>query len=193
MEPRILASVAIVGVASATAGIGLFAFFSDTATSSSNLFSAGTVDLKVNNADSIGMFIGGSNMKPGDTFSGNVTLKNNGSITTGLDLDIAIAISQNNGTDGVGNISKFLRIQNLDYGGTPITISDVNGNGFSDLGDWDVSNTNTTDLADPGAGGRILNLTVVFDTSAGNDLQGDSATVTFTFFLAQVAAPDQPA
>lgn len=191
MDVRMAGGIVIFGLTATGLGLGLDAFFGDTATSSNNIFSAGTVDLKVNDQENIGSFIGGSNVKPGDTFSGTVTLRNAGNIPA-VDLDMALSITSSTNGYSTEIPSRYLRISVLKYGDTNITIGDANGNGFPDLDDWDTNNGATRDLADPGTG-RTLNLTLVFDESAGSALHGSSSTVTFTFYLAQVAAPDQPA
>lgn len=193
MNPRMILSLVVISVASGAAGIGLFAFFTDQVQSTNNIFTAGTVDLKVNGADSVGAFIGGGNMKPGDCVTGSVDLSSASSLSPGdMDLDVAINVVNNKGADGLGDMPRFLRIATISYMGNPIVLSNVNGNGFVDLGDWDASNSGTTDLLTPGAGygSGTFSLQVCLDSSAGNELQGDSVNLTVYFQLAQAVAPD---
>jgi predicted ribosomally synthesized peptide with SipW-like signal peptide len=86
---KILTAIFVVGLVATMAGAGLYAYFSDTETSSSNTFTAGTLDLKVSHSSS-GPWTDGvtgtwtlSNMKPGDeTSMGRVFLKNFGSVSS---------------------------------------------------------------------------------------------------------------
>ena len=48
MDTRILMSILVIGVVAMAAGAGTFAWFSDTETSEGNTFTAGTIDLTVN-------------------------------------------------------------------------------------------------------------------------------------------------
>ena len=58
-------------------GIGTFAYFSDVDTVSSNQLSAGTLDLKTNDADGVSQTLYAINMAPGDTVGPQtITLKN---------------------------------------------------------------------------------------------------------------------
>ena len=89
MDRKILTAIFVVGLVATIAGAGLYAYFSDTATSTDNTFAAGTLDLKVSHS-SQGSWSDGvtatwtlSNMKPGDeTPTASVFFKNFGSITS---------------------------------------------------------------------------------------------------------------
>ena len=62
-------------------GIGTFAYFSDTETSTGNTLTAGTLDLKTDDADGVTQTLFATNMQPGDNVtSENITLKNSGSV-----------------------------------------------------------------------------------------------------------------
>ena len=72
------------------AGIGTWAFFSDTGTSTGNM-TAGTPDLKTNNADGVIGTLMATNMAPVDTVGPqSITLENTGS-TNGSTLDLALS------------------------------------------------------------------------------------------------------
>ncbi len=176
----------MIGLASASAGVGLFAFFSDTASSVNNLFEAGDLALSAGGLESAGAFFGGSNVKPGDSKSGSILLQNAGSLF-GSDFDLDIALDQ---ATSDPNLASFLEITSLTYNDAAITLTDSNLNGWVDMDDFDVSNAGARDLVDPAAGGEWFNITIQFHTSAGNDLQGDNANFAFTFFLAQVGETD---
>ena len=86
---KILTSIFIVGLVAIMVGAGIYAYFTDTETSTENTFTAGTLDLKVSHSSS-GPWTDGvtgtwtlSNMKPGDeTSTGTVFFKNFGSISS---------------------------------------------------------------------------------------------------------------
>lgn len=191
MQTRLLIAASVVSIASASLGAGFVAFFSDQGSAAGNLFDAGTLDLTLNGAESIGAFVGSPNMKPGDGFTGAVELRNAGSIVgSGVDLDITVDLDSARGADGVGRLASFLRLNAVEYGtSSALNIPDVNGNGFPDLEDWDLSNAGSRDIFDP-EGGAYLSVSFTFDESAGNQLQGDVVTANFHFQLAQTNAPD---
>jgi predicted ribosomally synthesized peptide with SipW-like signal peptide len=47
MDTKMLAAIFIVGLVATIAGAGIYAYFSDTESSTGNTFTAGTMDLKV--------------------------------------------------------------------------------------------------------------------------------------------------
>ena len=88
----------------------------------------------------------------------------------------------------------FLRINLLDYdlSNKLGQISETNSNGFIDLEDWAApANAGVLDdlaLTDLGGVGHNLVMDICLDSSAGNTLQGDSVTSTFTVELNQNAS-----
>ncbi len=189
MDPRMLLSLTIVGIASATAGIGVYAFFTDSAESIDNLLDGAIVNLEIDGADAITAFISGNDVLPGECVSGSTTLTNVGTRTGSvLDLDIAIDYVMDLGSDSTGNMAAFLELTTLTYDGTALALTDSNSNGFQDLEDWDASNAPSRDLTDPGTAGKDLALEICLHTSAGDDLHGDSVTFDVDFMLGQVDA-----
>lgn len=81
------------------AGIGTYAYFSDTETSTGNTFAAGSLDLTVNGQDDpIGMKFSASNMVPGQTYNGGIiTLTNVGTIPGVLSVKVSNPASNENG------------------------------------------------------------------------------------------------
>lgn len=190
MQPRLLMATALVGLASASLGGGVYAFFNDQGESTGNLFAAGTVDLKLEGQDNLVGTIGGPNMRPGDEFNADIKLSNAGLLPgTAFDLDVRVDAYVDAGPDGIGNVASFLRVDSLQYGGSPLSLPDVNGNGYADLDDWNQDNSATRDLADPGPETHLA-MTIVFDEAAGNELQGDFTKVDFRFYLAQTLSED---
>mgnify|MGYP000044055549 CR=1 FL=1 len=82
---RTLIAIILVGAVSALVGAGTYAYFFDTADSTGNTFTAGTLDLKISDgdepyADSVYGTWSMSNMKPGDECWGRILLKREGNI-----------------------------------------------------------------------------------------------------------------
>lgn len=200
---RLAAAVLVVGATSMITGYATFAFFSDTGLASDNVFQAGTIDMKTGDQDSTTSTIGAPNFAPGDVESGTVELTNDGSIHADdpeahdLDVDILFTVvAENASGSGGSNMDAFLNVTQLTYtnpDGSVVDLasqtSDQNGNGFIDLEDVHAHGT-YADLAAPGSQATQLDLTVKFDTSAGNELQGDSVDVTVDFLLSQTGSDD---
>jgi predicted ribosomally synthesized peptide with SipW-like signal peptide len=86
---RALAGLATIGAASATAGAGTMALFSDSETSSGNTVQAGTLDLTGGIASqSFSIGSSGTGVKPGDQGTVRFGLENSGSINGSLDVGI---------------------------------------------------------------------------------------------------------
>jgi len=81
---RVLGALGTIGVASAGAGAGTFALFSDTESSTGNSISAGTLDLTTSNQTSIEVNV--TDVQPGYFTSGTTTLNNAGSLDGSLDI-----------------------------------------------------------------------------------------------------------
>ncbi len=176
-------------------GAGTYAYFSNSGTSSGNTFSTGTLDLKLTDADQvvednvIASF--GGSLAPGQcTTTQNLKLRNSGTIAADhAEVHLSNVVSDAN-TDAEPDIDTFLKLTLLDYDASNKLgqISETNGNGFVDLEDWAApANAGVLDnlpLADL-ATDHNLDMIVCLDSTAGNVLQGDSVTSTFTVELNQ--------
>lgn len=175
-------------------GGATFAYFSDNGTSADNTFSAGTLDLKLSDLnetdqDSVVSSFGGSSLAP-DTCTGNQTLnlKNTGSIIANhAEVHLANTVTDN-GAAASPDIDSFLRINLLTYDGSDVTdqIVDNNTNGFKDLEDWATTPTALDNLAltDLNTDHPLI-MDVCLNSTAGDTLQSDSVTSTFTVDLNQ--------
>jgi spore coat-associated protein N len=154
VKRSILLSVLIIGAVAALVGAGSWAAFTDSGTASGTV-TAGTVDIKLNGSDTASLTFSSAPgcpnaMAPGDSCTATVTVTNGNS---SLALDYTI--------------------------GTPtVTPSNSSCTSFS------ASVTSPTDTAgDPGhmpAGApdsETFDVTVTLASSAGNECQGASATV----------------
>ena len=99
MDRKILASVLIIAAASMLLGAGTVAYFTDTETSIGNIFSAGTLDLKVDGQDDPNvMSIMLSDMKPGsNTGYYKWVLKNVGTLPGKISVTFSVIINDDNG------------------------------------------------------------------------------------------------
>lgn len=173
-----------------------WAFFNDAGSSSDNIFSAGTLQLKLTDAnesaqDAVSASFGGS-LSPGNcTGDAALSFRNTGTLAA----DHAEVAVQSTVTDASNNsnpdMDAFLRIKKLTYDGTDVStqISDANGNSYKDLADWGASSTALDGLflknlnAD-----HALVMDICLDGSADNSIQGDSVSSVFTVTLNQHAS-----
>lgn len=199
---KIVKSLLIIAIVLGAVGATTKAFFSDTGTSSANTFTAGTLNLKLDGVDDTTANWTMPNMAPGDSVSGSVVLTNIGSLTAN---HIEINSVVNSITDVVpvtaNTIDKYLQITAATYNGDNLlsagdggkNLNDSNGNGWIDLDDLENAVNageggqldNLTAPASGDADTKTLSMTIMFRTSAPNDLQGDSDTMAMTFTLNQ--------
>ena len=206
---KILTAIFVVGLVATIAGAGIYAYFSDTETSTSNIFTAGTLDLKVSDwnegfGDGVTATWIMSDMVPGVTTVGpySVVLQNGGSLAADH-VEISFSHSIDEATNPVesdtnpastpGEMARWIEITSMTYNGTNFltTYTDANGNGFFDL--EDVTLPPYTNEGGPldnlpppiGAGIRAFTLGLKFNAGATNDIQGDILTTTITFTLNQ--------
>jgi predicted ribosomally synthesized peptide with SipW-like signal peptide len=184
--------VSIMAMAGMAAG-ATFAFFSSNRTSTGNAFSTGTLSLALtdNNEtdqESVSASFGGT-LAPGQcTIPQTLNLKNTGNIPADH-AEVAITNVVNDvNSDANPDIDKFMTISLLKYDGVNVDsqIADTNDNGVKDLADWAASATALDNLALKDLNiNHPLVMSVCLDSSAGNELQGDSVTTTFNVTLNQ--------
>ncbi len=208
MNYKVLLSLLTIGLASTGLGYGTYAFFSDTEVSSANIFTAGDLDLTLDGLNGVTGTLSASNFAPGDSVSGAITLRNEGSIFTGdaqghtVDVDMKASTvvtddegNENDADDGgvsATGLDQYLVMTALTYDGVDLLtlVGDADGDGRANtLADLAAAGA-ITDLADPGAAGKDLAITLLFSTDGGNDLKRDAVDLTFTFFLAQAGEVD---
>jgi hypothetical protein len=171
-------------------GVGSFAYFVDVEGSPDNQMSAGTLDLKTDDADGVTQTIYASSLKRGDSVSGNITLKNSGDTDAAL-LDVFFDYIENDDTPNATDMSAnataaVLEVTSLHYDGSSLlsSISDNNTNGYPDIQDLAVqglpalSGLNSIASKDFDIGFKLKETT-------DNAFQGDGITVTITFVLNQ--------
>ncbi len=170
---------------------GTFAYFTDSKHSSGNLFLAGTLDLKTNDADGVSQTLYATNMSPGDTVGpATITLRNAGT-TDGATLDIVFSYTESDGSPNVVNMTAdetagMIEVITLDYGGSSLlaSISDTNINGYKDI--YDLSNSDFTGLGGIAASAsKDFVISVRLRSETINDFQADGIDLTMTFTLKQ--------
>lgn len=121
MNKKIVFAVGVIAFVSAVAIAGTGAFFSDSAASTANVFSSGTLDLQLSNstngsggyADTVATTWNFSNMVPGgDSVSDTVWLKNAGSVD-----GLSVGLSMDNAAASVPGMGKQLRITEMTLDG----------------------------------------------------------------------------
>ncbi len=169
------------------------AFFADQETSTENRLAAGTMDLKISDADetagdSLTMTWEGSNLRPGQgEVSADLKIKNMGTVAANhIHIKAANAITQGGGPGANGSdpMDANLEVKTLTYDGADIKsfLTDTDGNGVKDLDDWEAggdSGIGTLSLIDLG-NDHVLSLTVGLRAGASGANQGDIVTTTFS-------------
>jgi predicted ribosomally synthesized peptide with SipW-like signal peptide len=86
MQKKILVSMMVIGLVATLAGAGLYAYFSDTETSTGNVFTAGTLDIKLADGDEAysdgvtATWKSPSNWAPGESVPAELRIYNDGSV-----------------------------------------------------------------------------------------------------------------
>ncbi len=203
----ILVTIFITGILASGIGWGTYAAFSDTETSNSNLFTAGTLDLTVNghNGDNAQIF-NVANMKPGSQPTGYWNLQNIGSLSGTLSISSIAVTNNENGiiepeteagdvSAGVGELGSVVSIR---------LYIDADKDGYYSVGDTYLYQGTINGLPSSipigalGAGATTRVNAVVdwwnnsppytgvpYHLADDNLAQGDSCIIDFTFSLVQ--------
>ncbi|WP_135662572.1 TasA family protein [Halorhabdus rudnickae] len=165
---RVLASILVIGLAAAAAGVGTFALFSDEETSE-NSISAGTLDL--------------------EAVSGNFTVDNlyptqstgDQSITTSYTADIPAELTLKVAATDDSNFAEQLDVESAELLVNGGTVESFNGD--ATLEDLTGTYENVTTLSGGDSVALNANLTLGEDTT--NQYQGDDVDITVTFNATQ--------
>lgn len=199
MKTKILMSIfTIIMTASMVVG-GSIAYFSDSETSLGNTFTAGTLDLQLNDGDLNVVAFNVTNMKPGDQPAASYKLSNIGSIGGFLNITSLVANLENgiidpeeeagDITDPLGELGDVVHI-NLYF--------DNDSNGWWSIGDvmiytGYVSAMPTSLVINKAMASGASNMIVArldwWSTAGDNLAQGDTMTIDFTFNLSQNMMP----
>jgi len=176
----IFRSLFVIAAVAAIAGGATFAYFSDTAVVEGNTFSAGTLDLKTNDADGVTAVYKLSNLKPGDwKLAGQVKLKNAGLVDGHAWLEITNV--KKSGTNS-GDLADFV-VPSFQLNVEPWTRVNSTKDPISDQAGKKM------DLFDLDAGQTLpLDLYAVWPKTYGdldNTVQGNSVEFDVVFHLEQ--------
>ena len=191
-----LAVAAIAFVALATTVDATAALFNDSQTAGANSFTTGTMDVKLSDSDetdldSLSTGWTESGMRPGDTASVTITVKNVGTIAADH-IEVSAANSMTESVSAPGNTSttpmdKVLEISVFKYDGVDklMNITDSNGNGIKDLDDLEIASADNLALTDLNVS-HTIDITVRLNTDlTANEHHDDSVTTILTVTLNQ--------
>jgi len=187
----------VLGVTSVLAIGATTAYFSDTETSSANTFTAGTLDLQVDNQVGVVKTFTLAGMKPGDTFGRNYfRLKNVGSLP-GVPQ---ICLKNARNVESIGSTEYESDGEPGELGANIELIVDTNGHWLMTSGQkfntfidrcWTPSNpadaefaASGSDILDPNEE-MIFGIVLKLPTTVGNTIQGDSLLFDLEFTLTQ--------
>jgi len=199
---KLITSIGIVGVVAAIAIGATVAYFSDTETSTGNTFSAGTLNLTVNDKDGQNVVLFNlSNLRPGNQPEGSYKIKNVGSINGYLDIEnISVESYENNCIEPEQEAGDTSCGTGADQGELDDVLNlrmflDYNGDGYISTGEPVFFNGKVKDLPSHfelnelvPAGGGVDFVAEIYDwwnTSDDNKAQSDSLVINMTFELAQ--------
>jgi predicted ribosomally synthesized peptide with SipW-like signal peptide len=176
---RVRAALSL-GVVTAIGATGTFAYWTDAATITGTTFTAGTIDLKVNNADSVSGYtaLNISAMVPGNSTAGLLTIKNTGtaplkftatSSSTPSVLSGAMTVKVT-GDSAVTGSSPSATCAGAALAGSATTIGGATGSSLIGTGR----------LLSPGQSETVC-IQVTLPSTASSSLQGTSSDVTFAF------------
>ena len=196
---KVVASFAVVGVASAVAGLGTFATFTSS-TSASTTVATGTVviALGATGASTNRLNINASTVAAGDTMQRSVDLSNTGTIDlSGVTLTTTASPSSlldTDATDGLQMVIDRCSVAWTEAGSSPAFTYTCGGSTTTVLASRAVigSTLALSSLAALTAGSSDrLRVTLTLPSAAGNTFQGLSSTVSYAFTGTQRTATNK--
>ena len=167
MKKRLILTTIIIGILAFGIGMGTFAYFTSQATSTGNVFAAGTLKIGAPNLEDNAGFINFTNKQPGDVEVASLVVKNLGTLPFKYK---ASAASTTNDLALYNQLHLVVKSGN----------NEIYNNKLSGFTNIDV-NTNLGAGAD-----ETLTFTLTFPTDLGNDYQGARADIQFTFDATQI-------
>jgi spore coat-associated protein N len=195
---KVAASFAVVGVASAVAGLGTFATFTSS-TSASNTVATGTVVIALGStgAATNRLNVNASDVAAGDTMQRSFDLTNSGSIDlSGITLTTSASPSSlldTDATDGLQMVIDSCSVDWTESGSAPYTYT-CGGTTATVLASRAVIGSALTlsNLTTTTAGNTDhLRLTLTLPSGAGNTFQNLSSTITYAFTGTQRAGTNK--
>ncbi|MFK8213998.1 TasA family protein [Haloferax volcanii] len=197
---RFLGGLFTISAGSAAAGVGTYSAFSDTERADAS-FGVGTLDLTVDGDDEQLTFLEEVDIAPGDSGTASVTLRNRGSLTGFLDIDVLGVTDDENGQSeppsqndprvGDGELAQVLEVR--------AWLEAPDGSKTFLCGSSDYATLDSIFVADETfdldyelASGESVELSIAWrlPSSAGNEVASDIAGVDLRFALDQRADSD---
>jgi predicted ribosomally synthesized peptide with SipW-like signal peptide len=195
MQKTILVSLVTIGLLASVIGVGTYAFFSDTETSTGNTMTAGSLDLYLNNQNPwAGAIVTLADMKPSKTmptFSVNVRVEDNPGVVYKMIKDVVcegnlhpepeLASDPTDTINDLQNVTWFdLKVRGIEcLSGDEYKVGQL-------VGQWIKLGAVTA--------GEVVPVEESFhmDATAGNEYQGDKCTFTEEYRVEQTNAPALP-
>ncbi len=182
-----IAVILIIGIG----GVGVWAYFSDTESSTNNQLTAGTLDLKTNDVDGVTQTLNAPNLKPNNSYGpSTITLRNSGTLA-GATLDIVFSYAASDGSPNTVDMTAdataaIIEVTTLTYDGNSLlgSVSDNNTNGYKDV--QDLKNANLTGQSGLSAGtSKNFVITIKMRDGINDNFQADGVDITMAFTLKQ--------
>ena len=196
MRKKLILGLLGILIVGSVVAVGTRAYFSQQGEVKSNVFSTGTLALKLSDSDEFdsdettatwNIVAGG----PGDEVSGTVNIKNTGSIVADhIEITAVNTVTESDiapGSTADVALDTVLEITVLTYDGVDVLsqVTDANGNGIKDLDDLEAVTLDDLALTDLNVD-HPLAMTIRFEpVLTVGEHQGDSATTTLTVTLNQ--------
>lgn len=207
MDTRLLYSLVIIGIVSAAAGAGTFAFFNDTETSTNNTFTSGVIDVDVDGQNPWNKTYTINDMKPSYRKWLNFTVHNNGTnpayiwkhinVTdqvNGAETEPELDADPTGTVNDLENVTTFDLQLRLEEGPDVYIITDAEGVKVGNVSSYwiPLDADPTTPEMDPLMPSQNLHVGQSFhmDSDAGNEYQGDKMTFDEEILATQVNAPE---
>src|SRR6188508_139849 len=192
---KLVASVALLGAAASIAGLGTFATFTST-TSANHTVASGTVTIALGASGPANrLTVGATALAPGDTIQRNVDLINQGSLDLAAPtLTTTASPTSLLDTDATNGLQMVIDKCSVAWteSGPPYTYT-CGGSTSTVLASRALvgSNIALSNLTLTAGATDHLRVTLTFPSGAGNTLQNQSSTVSYTFTGNQRAGTDQ--
>jgi len=191
MNKKLILGLAGILVVGSLVAVGTRAYFSQQGEVKSNVFSTGTLALKLDGAEEATSVWDIEAGGPGDEVSGTVKIKNAGNIIADhIEITAANTVTESDvapGSTADVALDTVLEITVLTYDGADILdqVTDENGNGIKDLDDLEKIELDDLALMDMDTEHPLV-MTIRFEpVLTVGEHQGDSATTTLTVTLNQ--------
>lgn len=197
---KVASSLAVVGVATAAAGLGTFASFTSSASAPAVGVTSGTVVIGLGSGGTANLTVGASDLAPGDTMQRAFDISNTGTLDLAAVTLTTTAptstILDTDTTNGLHMVLQRCSVAWTEVGAGPYTYT-CSGTTDSILASravigsaLDLSAVNALNALAP-AGVDHLKLTLTLPATADDTFQGLSSTISYDFAATQRAATNK--